>query len=54
MKESKRTYGIFIEPSKLKVVKAEAKKKRRSLSAQLTWIVDQWIERKTDEERGQK
>ena len=45
MVDKKRVLGIYIEPKIIERIKKEAKKEKRSLSAQVAWILQGWIER---------
>lgn len=43
-KDDKKVLGIYLEKSLISLIEIEAKKNRRSKSAQLAMIVEEWAE----------
>lgn len=52
--EQKRVFGLYLEPSIMEEVEAEAKEKRRSLSGQISYIIQEWVEKKKGEAKDEE
>ena len=42
-KQPRIVKGVYLEPEVIRVVKEEANKQRRSMSGQLSFIIENWV-----------